>query len=87
MEGIDDNDGVDQEQMDARDAADEDNAAMIVDDFDDDAEQSMAMALTMAGASEERATIATCSINQRVPTQTDVDVYGRFIRDQSLVGT
>ena len=50
MEGIDENDCVDQEQVDARDAVgvafadgamddDEDNAAMMCADFDDYAEQ------------------------------------------------
>ena len=38
----------------------EDDVAIIVGDFDDDAEQSMAMALTMAGVPEERAKIAAC---------------------------
>ena len=54
-------------------------------DFDDVAEQSKAMALTMAGVSEDKANIAACSMNQRAPTQTVVEVYGRSIRDQSLV--
>ena len=96
MEGIDENDGVDQEQLDARAAADvaftdrtmddhEDDAAMIFSDFDDDAENSMAMALTMAGVPEERAKVVAYSMNQRLPAQTFVEVYGRSIRDQSLV--
>ena len=57
----------------------------VLGDFDDDAEQPTAMALTMAGVPEERAHVAACSMNQRVPTQTFVEVYGRSIRDQSSV--
>ena len=45
----------------------------------------MAMALTMAGVPEERAKVVAYSMNQRLPTQTFVEVYGRSIRDQSLV--
>ena len=67
------------------DADDEDNAAKVLGDFDDDAEQSMAMALAMAGVTGKRAKTAACSMNQRVPTQTFIEVYGRSIRDQSLV--
>ena len=63
----------------------DDNAAIVFGDIDDDAEQSMAMALTMAGATEGRDKIAACSLNQRVPTQTFIEVYGRSIRDQSSV--
>ena len=96
MEGIEGSAEVDQEQLDARDAADiafadcpmddnEDDAAMIFGDFDDDAENSMAMALTMAGVPEEKAKVAAYSMNQRIPTQTFIEVYGRSIRDQSLV--
>ena len=55
----------------------EDDAAMIFGDFDDDAENTMAMALTMAGVSEEKAKVAAYSMNQRIPTQTFIEVYGR----------
>ena len=95
-EGIDENAGVDQEQLDARDAPDvafaddtmddnEDDAASMVGDFDDDEDNTLAMALTMAGVPEEKAKVAAYSMNQRIPTQTFVEVYGRSIRDQSLV--
>ena len=96
MEGIEENAGVDQEQLDARDAADvafaddtmddhEDDAAMFFGDFDDDAENTMAMGLTMAGVPEGKAKVAAYSMNQRIPTQTFIEVYGRSIRDQSSV--
>ena len=79
---------MDQEQLDARDAADvafvddtmddnEDDAAMILADFDNDMKNTMAMALTMAGVSKDQVQVAAYSINQRIPIQTFVEVNGR----------
>ena len=86
MEGID----VDAEQLQARAAADaafadEEAVADLFMDFEDDAADAMVTALTRAGVAPEQARIASISMNQRAATSTFLEVYGRSIRDQSLL--
>ena len=49
------------------------------------AEDKMVMALTMAGVTVEKAKICAASMCKRSPTTTFIEVYGRSIRDQSLL--
>ena len=49
------------------------------------AKAKMVMALTMAGIAVEKTDISAASMCKRYPTATFIEVYGRSIRDQSLL--
>ena len=59
--------------------------AELFGDFDDDNADAMTMALTSSGVSPEHAKHAAFSMCQHEPTSSFIEVYGRSIRDQSLV--
>ena len=61
------------------------DVANLFGDFDDDNENAMAMALTSSGARTEYARQAAFSMCQHNSTSSLIEVYGRSIRDQSLV--
>ena len=84
--------GVDAEQVQAGEAADivianeqpeEDVHDLFMGDEDDN-DDAMMSALMANGVNELHAKIAALSMNQREPTATFIEVYGRSIRDQSL---
>ena len=68
------------------DSSNEMDVAEIFGDFDnDDNADSMAMALTASGLNTEHARQVAFSMCQHEPTSSFIEVYGRSIRDQSLV--
>ena len=50
-----------------------------------EAEEKIVMALTIASVTVEKAKIYAASMCRRAPTTTFIEVYGRSIRDQSLL--
>ena len=68
------------------DSSNEMDVAEIFGDFDNDGNaDSMAMALTASGLNTEHAQQVAFSMCQHEPTSSFIEVYGRSIRDQSLV--
>ena len=62
------------------------DVADLFGDFDEPLnEDAMVSSLMMAGVNKTKALDITTSMNHRMPTSTFVEVYGRSIRDQSLV--
>ena len=64
---------------------DENDAAIAFSAFDDNAKQTMAIPIIMAGSTEERPKVAASSNNKSKLIQIIAEIYGRSISDQLLV--